>query len=219
VTWRIYVWHDSYICVWHDGFTCDMTHTYVCNMTHLRVTWLIHMCVTWVTHSYICNMTHPYVRHVMHICWGRRGSKSNFFLWDFSCCVSCDIFTHLWHESLICVKWPIHMCDIIKCICRDKRGLTNEWQFCFLELVTYLGAWCTFELPWNMNETHTCDTHIRVMSHTRMRMSQVMSRNWMRMRHDMNEVWAMSHVWMSHMPRRLCGYSKLQWGNRDPAWG
>ena len=130
VTWLIHMhnlWQDPSICTWHDSF--------------IGVTWLIHMCVSvqqvrfdlsmcaWAWLIHICDMTHSYMWHdsfiyvtwLIHICdqtpvnvrFSPSGAIWLIYMHMAGFIHMCDVTrSPMWHDSLICVTWLIHMCDM-----------------------------------------------------------------------------------------------------------
>jgi len=103
------VWHDAFICVISLLHMCGMTRQYVCCMHTPMTHWYM-----WHD-AFICAIS------LIHIC----GTTHSY-----ACCIHT-------HDSLICVAWRIHMCDIT---ChdsfmsrpnvtpsREKRHRTSQW--------------------------------------------------------------------------------------------
>jgi len=130
-----YVWPDSCMCV-IDSFMCVMWffHIYV----YSYIWHASFRCVTWLMH--VCDMTHSHVGHDSFICWSVTWLIYVCYLHD-SCvwpvlCVRHDSFTsvtclihkcamtHLCmcvckrmyvyagHNTLTCMTWLFHVCDI-----------------------------------------------------------------------------------------------------------
>jgi len=67
VTWRIHMWHDSSILAWHDLFVWHTTHNYAAWLIHIRhdsFKWrdMTHSCVTWIN---LFNMI-PFIKSGHH---------------------------------------------------------------------------------------------------------------------------------------------------------
>jgi len=106
-TWLIHACDVTHLCVWHDPFMCvtwlirihDMPHSYAWHASFMCVTRLIHMCD--VNNSHV---------------WHDSTTRTDLSL--STACVWHDSFrwgTHSYefHDSFLCVTWPIHMCDMI----------------------------------------------------------------------------------------------------------
>ena len=127
---RAQQWHTDAIPM------CDVTHSYVWNDELIFVMCLIYICdtyngtpmpftfVTWQIQMYKTVCSHvqyasiTYVTHVLaHQC-----------------------HLHVWHDSFICMKWHVHMCDM-----------------------PHLHMW---HMQWHTNAIHMCDmTHSYVWNH------------------------------------------------------
>jgi len=118
-----YVWHDSFVCATWLIRTRGMTHVYVRHDSFVRVTWLIRM----------CDKTHLYAWHDSFMCatWLIcMCDRTPNWVWN----VWMSLVTHVtewydssdanytptlragvayaWHDSFICEKRLIHMCDM-----------------------------------------------------------------------------------------------------------
>ena len=97
----------------------------------LMTMWWRAKVVFYVLHDSMCvirllarDMT-PYLWHNSPstiICWR---AKLVLYMSHDSTCVTwllvCIITPYLWHDSLICVTWPIHICDTThSCVCHDS---------------------------------------------------------------------------------------------------
>ena len=129
VTWLIYmcdkthsyVWHDTFICVTWLIHMCDVSHSYVWHSSRTRVTCMVH----------VCDMSHAHVRFILdsficgtwfiHMCvtWSRINTFAmmrSYVGHDsiFTCeMIMCDMtHSYVWHVSLICMTWLIHMYDM-----------------------------------------------------------------------------------------------------------
>jgi len=98
-----------------NSYVCDMTHSCVWHDSFICVTWLIHMCD--MTNSYVCDMTHSCVwsvscSFVWHDSFGARHLEKVV--------VRVTWLTYVWHDSIICVRWLIHVCDMTHpCVWHD----------------------------------------------------------------------------------------------------
>ena len=185
VTWRIYMWHvsfirrDSFICYMthsYDSFICDMTHPYT--VTHAYATWPPTRRIHIWHDSFICDTAHPYA--VTH----------SYFTW----------FTHVWHESFISdmmhsyVIWSVHMWH--DSFIYDISDMTHSYAVTYSYVTWLIHMWrfsfnrdmpirhVTYE--WETSHTNeSChiwmshDTHGWVMSH-------------------MNASCESCHIWLSH---------------------
>jgi len=146
-----YVWHDQfntrgrYVIFPHDSFiramTCpyvwrDVTRLYTWHNSCIRVAWLIRT----------REKTHLFVWHDLFICvswltehwygqsetWMNRGARRNdsCHIWMSHAThrnASCHIYDtgvvdHRHYDSLICVTWIIHMCDMTHLVNLSNRG-------------------------------------------------------------------------------------------------
>ena len=99
-TWRIHVWHDSFMCAtwlihvrrspWRRPCKCDMTHSYVWHDSFIYVIWLIRM---WHD-SFMWDVVHARVTWLIHM-------RNDSFMYDLT--HSCKTWLiQVWHDSSIC---------------------------------------------------------------------------------------------------------------------
>ena len=132
--WRIQMCDMTHSSVWHvviklpvraawipsDSIhECDMTHSYLWYDEFIRVTWLIHT----------CDLTLSYVWHVPFLwvtCHDKATSPSCSIFIRMHSCMRHDLFlrvkwpipmcamthSYVWNASIICVRLPIHACDM-----------------------------------------------------------------------------------------------------------
>jgi len=165
-SWTRVVKEYAMVCMtyshqWRDSLICDMTHWHYLLVRGLVLSrntpwclWLIHTndmphwfvlhdlltCVTWFI-DIIYGMTHWYVWHdssTIPACpWTSLVTKYTMI---------CMTYSHEWHDSLICVTWLIHMCDV------------THWHY---QLV--LGLVMSRNTPWCLWLIDMCDmTHWHV---------------------------------------------------------
>jgi len=140
VAWLIHTWHDSFVWCGmtvhtrHDSFVCvtwlfrmcDMIFTNAWHDSFVRVIWLIHS----------CGMTHSYVWYesfiiVAWLIFQDRHYSADQILKNHAVCVCVSVYVcvSVWtreresarervlcrltngHDSFICVRWLVHMCD------------------------------------------------------------------------------------------------------------
>jgi len=158
VTWQIHmsdvthshVWHDSFICETRLIHMCDTTHSHVWHEPFICVTWLD----TWEEPTRIRAMTASFVWHDSltidicdmndsYVCW-----RCEMWITSFIRVTLCDMThshsnalgglhdSHVWHDSLICVTWLIHTCDVWRTfLFLYTRRLPKWWAMGWLRLV------------------------------------------------------------------------------------
>jgi len=167
-----YVWHDSLIRVTWLFHMCDMTLSYVWHDSFICVTWLFHICnpvggafylrhdsfisATWLQYMrdmfpshttrlfHMCHMTPSYVRcnSCRSATWFRQMYQ------PVGVSTMCDISSlYLWHESFICVIWPLHTCDVtpsiwhVTFVSSTRTFIYVTWLLCmFVKLDFFICA-------------------------------------------------------------------------------
>ena len=99
VPWLIHTCHDSFIRTMTNSYVpwhIHMCHdTFICAMTYSYVPWLIHK-VQWLIHMW-------------HDSVDRWADSTNGIVRSL---IELDAYSHVWHDSFICVTWLIHICDM-----------------------------------------------------------------------------------------------------------
>jgi len=137
-----YVWYDIFICViWHLHM-CDTTYLSVCHDQFICVTWLIRTCD--VTTSYAwhdsflhvtgliptCDMTQSYACHDSFTCEMVGVPYCLLALppcgtWLIDMLVM--IHWHVWHDSLMCVTWRIHLWNGWDAVSPSSAATSGTW--------------------------------------------------------------------------------------------
>jgi len=189
-TWLIYICAMTHSHVCHDSFRCvpwlihtwDMTHAYtchdsfmyktpayVCHLTCICVALLIRMhtiFVPWLIH--MCDMIHSCESWLIHVRDVLK--RPHLCRYDITSSHMCGIiYSHVWHDSFMCVTWLIHVCDIHRSdvlhdsfmgvtwlvhVCHDSFIYETCWSDIIFVGATWLLHICVASLIHTWDMTH-----------------------------------------------------------------
>jgi len=179
-TTQLYAWHDSFTCVTHLNHVRDTTHSRLCGMTRSYARRDACMALK-IDVSFTC------VTRMDHVTGWRRPIGCLTFRGHFphkspmiSCSfperdlqletssaslLPCSDMTHsyVWHDSLICVTWLTHMCDMTHSyLCDMTRSYT--WRDSYMTLKHKNSRNNSFTRVTRLNHvrdmTHSCVWHV-----------------------------------------------------------